>query len=211
MNLGVYITALDEEIFISHTYKQVFNIFPQVKVIDLGSEDSTLEQLSKLKAKVIPYKDVSGAAYTEIKNYYASLHDWVFWVDGDEIYPEGSLLKIKYLVSSGKYDSYRISWIDILKQGNTYYKRGPIINGTKVYNSLKMIYRRAWPKEVLDNSDGVKEPKIYNGVWCWHMRLMKRSNSRERTARRKKRETSMDQFWLGDNIEKMDNKEWIIT
>lgn len=206
MDLGVYVSTLDEEIFISSALKNVIKVFPQVEVIDLGSRDATVPIVQSLgvpvNEHVLPNKsskysfDGPAQAWTELKNEYANKHDWILLLDGDEIFDEENLrrLKAKALADPVIYTAYHIGW-KMLREVNGQKQVSEMKpSGTKLYRSADYSFDRGWPGEILKRNPSVinnrernKEPKEYTDVWCWHAVLLNRSSSPERTARRKKR------------------------
>ncbi len=219
MNLGVYVTTLNEEVLIGPVLEAVLQVFPQVEVIDIGSEDNTLAMVASFNVRVrkhtLPEAKYKGdhataQAYTDIKNVYASKHDWVFFIDGDEIYNEENLLKIKEEAASGEYTAYRIGWKTLRKTRKGKQVGNTIINGPKLYKTSDYEFRRGWPNEVLQHHSEEKdnrEPKQECGVWCWHGVLLDRTLSiREHTARKKKRHSKRDLY--DETLVWTDIKEW---
>lgn len=198
----IYISTLDEDRLIPYTIASLLQVFPpeQIEVIDLGSKDQTLARIPKdVKTHQVdlPATDV-GAFFTELKNEYSRRQEWVLWVDGDEIYPASSLLKVKAWVEgaqAGDHDhaGERLYW-RILKDNdgqwscsNEYLSAGP-----KLFNSNYRGFRRAWPKEVSYRFDkrtpSVRHKSEFNDIWFWHGVLLNRSSRGEQTGRRKKRQ-----------------------
>lgn len=98
----IYVPTLNEEVLIGYTLEALCKVFPanMITVIDLGSTDLTLERIpSKIAVEsvVLPvgFDNEAGYAYTKLKNEYSKRQKWVLWVDGDEIYPTPTLLRIK--------------------------------------------------------------------------------------------------------------------
>lgn len=206
MNLGVYISTLDEEIFIEVALKNVIKVFPQVEVIDLGSRDKTVEIVKRLgvpvNEHVLPNKssknsfDGPAQAWTELKNEYANKHDWILLLDGDEIFDEENLrrLKVKAETDPPKYTAYHIGWKMVREVNGQKQVSEMKPSGTKLYRSADYSFDKGWPGERLKRNPFInnarernKEPKEHTDVWCWHGVLLNRSSAPERTARRKKR------------------------
>jgi glycosyltransferase involved in cell wall biosynthesis len=200
VSLGVYVVTLNEENLIEDTLKHVVKVFPQVEVIDLGSNDRTLKCLDRfdipINQHVLPVKRYKhdpinpSTAYTIIKNQYADKHDWVFFIDGDEIFNEENLLKLKAKVDDGKYTAYRVGWKNIREHGTRIQVSNMIVNGCKLYKTSDYKFHRGWPREVLRpmSEEDTKQPKEECDIWCWHGVLLQRSNSiPEKRGREKKR------------------------
>jgi len=207
MNLGVYVITLNEECLIEDTLKHVVKVFPQVEVIDLGSKDMTLECLNRfdipINRHVLPEKRYKhdpinpGTAYTIIKNQYANKHDWVFFIDGDEIYDEENLLKMKAKAGDERHTAYRVGWKVVRETKTGVQKSDILINGIKLYKTSDYEFGRAWPREVLRSLtvEHNKERKKDCDVWCWHGVLLQRSNSiPEKRGREKKRNGKAEHY-----------------
>ena len=94
MNLGVYINCRNEDLFIRPCIHAVRKVFPQVKVLDTGSSDDSVKFARQMGVSVYS-EEVQGTEYSEWRNQFLKLHDWVFFIDADEIYPKSSLLRLK--------------------------------------------------------------------------------------------------------------------
>ena len=210
MNLGVYVSTLDEEILIEAALKNIVKVFPQVELIDLGSRDATLDIVRRLNVPinehVLPVKsakysfDGPGQKWTELKNEYANKHDWILLLDGDEIFDEENLRKLKAKAYSEpvngvvRYTAYHIGWKTVREVDGQKQVSEMKPSGTKLYRSSDYFFHRGWPMETLkrnplikNNRERNKEPKEHTDAWCWHGVLLNRSSRPERTARRKKR------------------------
>ena len=191
--LGVYIPCLNEEYMIAPCVRAIQKVFPQVEVIDLGSKDKTLKRLNKLEvvvhneesAVITPYGrkkwGYSGDKYTELKNVYSKKHEWIFWVDGDEIWPEENLRYLKSNWEQHKTESLalRIAWRDLVVVNNVVYGSNPLANGPKLFNTSYFCFRNAWPNEIVHTYPGGKKQLMndhLNNQWCWHGRMLNRSS-----------------------------------
>jgi len=150
-----------------------------------------------------------GQEWTRLKNYYASKHDWAFFIDGDEIYNEENLLKVKTKIESGRYTAYRCGWKNIREGGpKGLQQSNMIVNGPKIYKTSDYAFSRGWPNEVLRPAKGKynKEPEKECNVWCWHGVLMPRTNSiEEDRARVKKRQGKLKEY---ETLEWEDVYKW---
>jgi glycosyltransferase involved in cell wall biosynthesis len=198
MNLGVYISTRNDENLIEDCIRPIKKFFPQVVVIDVGSEDNTIKNAKNLGVKIHDLGEISKIDYTILKQEYCNRHDWAFWVDSDEIYPEGSLIKIKNRLKDPNYpySTINVLWkILKVKNGKLYEteETKDLCACGRLFNPNHHYYTRAWPKEVHEcinhsRKRCSKEPKGLNGIFCWHCVLLNRSSSIvEITGRRKKR------------------------
>lgn len=189
MNLGVYVSSFNEERLIKPCVSSIKQVFPEIEVVDLGSTDSTINKVEEVgDIPIHKYTNVSGADWTRLKNEFADKHDWVFFIDGDEIYLKSQLEILKDKIYNGKYHAYRVGWKIIREQDGLFQVSNTKPNRVKAYYSPGFYFKRAWPKEVLQsiNENFVKDSSI--DVWCYHGVLLKRSSCREPANRRKKRQ-----------------------
>ena len=211
MNVGVYISCLNEENLIAACIKPVLEVFPQVEVIDLDSKDSSLSIVKSFDVPLRQYKNVTGADWTDLKNALSLRHDWVLFIDGDEIFPVEQLHRLrKEKLLSGKYDAYRVGWKNLRVKDNKFQVSSFRVNGAKMWKPKSFYFKRAWPREVLEavHRGCFKEPKDKTTVWCYHGVLLNRSSNREATGRRKKREVKIERYDKEDTWTDIDNLPW---
>lgn len=203
LDFKIYVTTLNEECLISYTLEALLRVFPpkQIEVIDIGSEDATLSRIPssvKVHTVPLPHSENRGQLFTALKNEYSAKQGLVLWVDGDEIYPTSSLERVKKWVEGEQncpsQTGCRLYW-RILREKDSKLEcsREFLSAGPKLFNTSKLRFKRAWPKEVtvkLDPDYPDVEPKgSFNGVWFWHGVLLKRSSIGESGMRYKKRQT----------------------
>lgn len=217
MDLGVYVSTLDEEVFIEACLKNIVKVFPEVEVIDLGSTDQTVDIVRRLGVPVNEHIltppsskyafDGPPQQWTKLKNDYANKHEWILLLDGDEIFDEENLRRLKakvfdrttdvkkHNIPVREYTAYHIGWrmCRIINGQKQISEMKP--SGTKLYKSSDYSFDRGWPGEVLKRNPKIDNPrnrakdiKEECDVWCWHTVLLQRSSVPERTARKKKRD-----------------------
>lgn len=205
----IYITTLNEENLIAYTIEALLKVFPiqQLTVIDLGSVDATLDRIPssiEVLSEILPRGNgEAGPFFTQMKANYSGGQEWVLWVDGDEIYPTSSLLKmVKWLedAQAGRHDekALRLYWRTLnMMGGKMQVSKEYMSAGPKLFNSKYFSFKRAWPKEVIyrlsDTTLPVSHKKEFNGIWFWHGVLLERSNI-QATARNKKLSTKRDRY-----------------
>lgn len=225
MDLGVYVSTLDEEYFIEEALKNIVKVFPQVQVIDLGSKDKTMEIVKRLGVSINEHNltqktakysfDGPAQQWTQLKNDYANKHDWILLLDGDEIFDEDNLRRLKAKAHADPviYTAYHIGWKMCREVGGQKQVSEMKPSGTKLYRSADYYFKRGWPGEILKRTVGIdnarernKEPKESTDAWCWHCVLLPRSSTPERTARRKKK----DERWsyYDEQLEWENVEEW---
>lgn len=214
MDLGVYITAKDDDIFIKDVIAPIIKAFPQVIAVDLGSQDKTVEKIRETGVPYLIDPCPTGTEFTAVMNKYAKRHDWVFWIDSDEIYPPESLEVMKELIdrrSKAPEDTQtiRCGWKTIRHEYD-YYEVSieAKINGHKAYNSSMYELGRSWPREVLRGNDRLKEYPTPNGVWCWHAVLLDRSSLPEEAVRAKKRRIKTAEYNRYFEWERVEDLPW---
>lgn len=228
MNLGVYITLKNDDLFIADVIKPVVEVFPQVQVIDLESTDNSIAEVEKFKIPLTIVKDVGGKEFTSLKNFYGKKHDWVIWIDSDEIYPVASLLKMKELIESSskaiinyplKRENFipyehrktiRCSWLLIREEKDQLFIANELrMNGHKAFDSKLYTFIDPWPYEVLYGNQHLKgSKKADNEVWCWHAVLLERSSTGDYGPRAEKRQAKLKEYIPKYEWIKIDKFPW---
>lgn len=237
MDLGVYVSTLNEDVLIEACLKNIIKVFPTVRVIDLGSTDRTVDIVEGLGVPINhhplqPMKtplDGPAQEWIRLKNEYAAKHDWILIIDGDEIFDEENLLKLKGLFEEasqdtwksyksprcagrgGPYTAYHIGWKMVRETGEGYQVSNMIPSGTKLYKSSAYTFYRGWPTEILKTNDvfrehSHKQPKDETTAWCWHGVLLNRSSMPEATGRMKKRQERT--MYYNDQLQWEDIEKW---
>jgi len=190
--LSVFVSSKDDEFLIVPCLKALKRYFQDITVVDLGSDDSTVLQAQKLGVKVENHPNLAREDYSALKNSYGINSKWTFWVDADEVYVDSSLKRLLEIIKTTEYTAIRTGWVTLLNSDKGIMQTPIIVNGTKIFQREFHEYYRAWPKEVLRGEDRKEPAGSLNGVWCWHGVLLNRSSVKEKTVRRKKRESKLD-------------------
>lgn len=106
--ISVVINTLNEEANLSRTINSVKNFADEIIVVDMESDDATVEIAKKLGAKVYSHKKTG---YVEPARNFAiskATNEWIFILDADEDVPEKLAQKIKQLLKSPTADYFRI-------------------------------------------------------------------------------------------------------
>ena len=192
----IYVPILNEEELISSTINALLEVFDasQITVLDLNSTDDSVNRVPRGVSVVqyeFPANKPAGRSYTDMKNEYSRRQKWVFWVDGDEIYTTESLLRLKKwtveAIGGGhlKTQCYRVYWRYVIGDPDRGYEtsREFLYAGSKLFNSEIYWFRRAYPREVMARREdatvtGVSKGRRedFNGVWCWHGSMLRRSS-----------------------------------
>lgn len=199
-DLGVFVCTKNEDRFVQAAVKPLIEFFgrDKVLVVDMGSEDGTIFKVESMGIKIAKEGSVAEEDFCRIKNSHCEKNKWAFWVDGDEIYEKSVLDLIPALITSGEYQAYRVAFKYVKEdKGLFYYTDIARFNGRKLYNTRIFETVRVWPREHLATKDGTQkylldelsspildleslsEPKSKGKgnayLWCWHAKLMDRS------------------------------------
>lgn len=214
MDLGVYISTLNEEILIGAALEHVVKVFPQVEVIDLGSKDKTLEIVRRLNVPVNKHvlsRKTGPQEWVSLKNEYADKHEWILLLDGDEIFDEESLRTLKARAESGVHEAYHIGWRMVREVNGQKQISSMTPSGLKLYKSSCYRFRRGWPGEILcsvrSRHEANHDLARNCDVWCWHGVLLQRSKSTPERIARKKKRLDREEYY-DEHLEWEDVEEW---
>lgn len=192
MNIGVYVSLYNDEYTIKPCLIRLKKVFPQVKVFDIGSTDNGPSIVRELEIPITFHLESRAAnKYIELKRNLSEKHDWVFWIDGDEVYPEPALNLIKDKILANNRDLIYGWWRNLkVINGKLLYTDPPTHKGPIAYKPKELHLHRDWPREKIDRYDGkpreTDNPE-FEGIYCWHSVLLNRSSSPEKKNRMKKR------------------------
>ena len=148
------------------------------------------------------------AAYVEVKNHYVAQHEWVFCVDGDELWSKGELRKIVPAINSGKYLlGYRLGQKFATERNGrkVLYDNYLLPADVRVFRGDTLKWYRAFPNERI----AVRQEKMPLALkcnvppldevsfWYWHLRYLQRSTNfsdKLRSARLDRPEWQLDLF-----------------
>jgi len=189
MDLGVYITLKDDERLVGECIRRARKVFPQVVVYDIGSIDGSIRNAEQQGAEVRSAPPIKAAIdYTTWKNEIGEKHDYVFWIDADEWWPETALLNVRDQIELGA-DLVAGYWRNLREEDERLLVSSPTTRGRVAWDTRIYHLCRAWPRERLCRKDG--EEMMNNpgdpAVYCWHGVLLKRTSVPEGKARRDKR------------------------
>jgi (heptosyl)LPS beta-1,4-glucosyltransferase len=106
--ISVVINTLNEEKNLPRAINSIKSIADEIVVVDMESEDKTVEIAKSLGAKVFTHKKVG---YVEPARNFAiskASNPWVFILDADEEIPSALAQKISKVLKDGKADYFRI-------------------------------------------------------------------------------------------------------
>jgi hypothetical protein len=188
VNIGVYITLLNDEYILPYCLSPLLKVFPQVKVLDFGSTDNSCSKVPS--DKLIKHGKMDPVDYITLKNEYGKPHDQVFWIDADEVYPISVLEKLRDKMHE-KPDQIFTYWRNVMvKPDLSVYVEQPFLRGTSCWRPLYNELKRAWPNERLTHLRNRKYLPVKHDpeLFCWHGVLLNRSSVECAKSRYKKRQ-----------------------
>ncbi len=190
--LGVYITLLNDECLIKDCWERIRVVFPQVVVCDLGCTDDSLKNIKK--AEVESHFNISPGEYANWKNHIGSRHHKIVWIDADELWLKGSLIKLKYKLKTE--DQVLGHWRNLKEENGKLYASEMVCKGRFAWDTSKYMVGRTWPKERLYtlNKEDVPRPLADYGIYAWHGIFLKRSSVPEEAKRAEKRRLRLAQY-----------------
>ena len=104
----VHCLVKNEENFIWYAINSVIPYVDKIMVWDTGSEDKTVEIIKSIKSPKIEFAEkgsVDSNTFTKVRNEMLDATDkekynWLMILDGDEIWPSNSMLKVKKFIDS---------------------------------------------------------------------------------------------------------------
>ena len=99
-NITAHMLVRNEERFVWFAIKSIVDYVDQVLIYDTGSDDNTISLIKSIKSKKIvlgQFNVRSRKELIELRNRQISdtSTDWILVVDGDEIYPQQTILELK--------------------------------------------------------------------------------------------------------------------
>lgn len=199
MNLGVCVWLYNEENLIVDCVESIRKVFPQVEVYDIGSKDKSIEKVQSLEVPInlLGTKGKPGGReYIRIKREINANYDYVFNVDGDEIYPESALMFLRDLIESRPSRIHGF-WRAVKFNGEDLFVSSLYNSGEIAWDPKQFEIRRNWPSEaLLYVGENAKPPKriFFGEVFCWHGVLLNRTSVVEDKSRVIKKSKRDEQF-----------------
>lgn len=196
--LKAYATLYNAELMIEPCLRAAMKVFPDIEVIDVGSEDSGPEIAERLGARVTKLGRLDATEYVFMKEEWSRKSKHVIWIDADEVWPEKSILHttnalLSYDLVSGFWRNLEVKDDKIMCSDYTH-------RGCVAWNTEKFLIHRSWPREKMkgrdesisrDKSEYIPEPE---NAFCWHGVLLNLSTFPEKKNRWKKRAERSDSF-----------------
>lgn len=126
LKLSAYMVVKDQISFFDDSVKSFIDHVDELHIVDTGSTDGTWECAQKWQ-QLIPSKvrihkfEMVGYDLSEARNYAKSLctGDWILVVDGDEVWTDEELIKVKKLISNTDEVAFRPLSVRPLNSFNT--------------------------------------------------------------------------------------------
>ncbi len=195
-DLGVFISVHNAEYMIKPCIESVRKVFPEVLIVDVGSEDDSVKIAQSLGVDVAKFGRLSGEEYTDLKEEMTTKTKYAFWTDADEVWPEESLELLQH--SIGSYDVVNGLWRNLKVIDDKVMASDLTGRGAVAWNTEKFRIHRTWPREKLsarlpetNRADvQIEIPEIFS----WHGVLLNISPLPDKKARWKKRAERNDSF-----------------
>jgi glycosyltransferase involved in cell wall biosynthesis len=195
----------NEEQWIWYSLKSILPFVDRAIVWDTGSTDKTVEIVKTIKSKKISFKKIGSVTkqkYGKIRQQMLeqAKSDWVFIVDGDEIWPEKCIVKLMRNIreASQTINTFCVKPINFV--GDIRFVHPEVFLGQTPHGpkGLKGFYsNRAFRRDIeglyaagdygkegfYDSSKKIllankKQVKFLTDVYYWHMSYLPRSSSR---------------------------------
>lgn len=156
----------NEENFIWYALQSVLPFVDKIMAWDTGSEDKTVEIIKSIKSPKIDYMEkgsVDSNSFTKVRNEMLLATDkqkynWLMILDGDEIWPANSIIKVKkYIKSHPKTQAIFLNTINAV--GDIFHKQPKSaghykIKGKTGHFSLRFINLKEVPNLKVDLPHG---------------------------------------------------------
>lgn len=157
--ISVLINTLNEEKNLPYALRSVVPWADEIVVVDMYSDDRTVEIARRYGAKVFLHERV---AEFEIARAYAidnAKNDWMFFLDADEVVPERLSRELLHLASTGQYDVVKVPRVNYLI-GAPVMHSGWSPNEDKQYRLFRRGKLRVRPT-MHDHIEVMSDAKVY--------------------------------------------------
>lgn len=218
----VHFLVKNEENFVWYALNSVLPHVDKVMVWDTGSEDKTVEIIKSINSPKIEFQEkgtVDANSFTDIRNQMLKETDkdkfgWLMILDGDEIWPNSSLLEVeKYLASHTQTQAVFVNTWNMV--GDIFHKQPKSaghyhIKGKTGHLSLRFINLRQVPNLKVDlphgqqgyfsNNTLIQElPRVdYLNTYYIHTTHLRRSSLDNSTLKRSLKR----KYELGDKVDR---------
>lgn len=196
--MKVHLSTYNVELIIKPCLERILNKYPDVEVHDFGSEDGTVSIIRSLGKEPALHGRLNGHDYTVTKEEISVKSKHVFWIDGDEVWPQENLQAVEDYLNEG-YHVVGGYWRNLRNnKGAIEVSRGAY-RGAVAWNTERYRLHRDWPREKLsERSNDVfrahEEVSNQISTWCYHGVLLNLSPLPYKKNRWKKRAERNDQF-----------------
>lgn len=111
--ITVHTIVKNEDQWVWYALMSILDFADKVLVFDTGSTDKTKEIIKTIKSPKIVFEEkeeVNPSGLTKLRQEQLDMtkNDWIFIVDGDEVWPKEALLEMRELVNSASSNIYGI-------------------------------------------------------------------------------------------------------
>jgi len=134
--LTVHMVVKNEDIFIWYAIMSIINFAERILIFDTGSKDNTVKVIKSIKSSKIEFSpkgpvDSQGLVALRKKQIDKTKTDWIWVVDGDEIYPRKTAEEIVKGISQNRYIGAVVKRYDLL--GDIYHYQSETVGAYNLY------------------------------------------------------------------------------
>lgn len=151
--ITAHMVVKNEDIFIWYAISSIIDFASQIIIYDTGSKDHTVDIIKSFKSKKISFEEkgpVNSRELTTLRQEQIdkTKTDWIWVVDGDEIYPEITIKEIMHYLKENKFEGGVVRRFDLL--GDIYHYQSEDVGeynlfGQKGHLVLRLINKKKIP------------------------------------------------------------------
>jgi glycosyltransferase involved in cell wall biosynthesis len=148
----------NEDEWVWYALQSVLPYADQILVTDTGSSDHTVELIKSIASAKIKFSQIHVSSAAEVtaaraSQLEATKTDWLWIVDGDEVYTETGAKEIKSVITQSVHNGIAVRRFDLL--GDVYHRQVESVGeyrmlGTSGHLVTRLIRRSAFPGLKLD-------------------------------------------------------------
>ncbi len=145
-NITVHMMVKNEDQWVRYSLLSILPYVDTVLVTDTGSADHTIDAIQSINSPKIKLTlthaatsvDVTRIREDQINN---TKTDWFWVVDGDEVYPEGTVREVVEAITSGRYEGVTVRRYDLL--GDIYHRQRESVGTYNMWGTSGHLVLRA--------------------------------------------------------------------
>jgi glycosyltransferase involved in cell wall biosynthesis len=137
----------NEDQWVYYAIQSVLSYVDEFLIVDTGSTDHTVEIIRSIKSKKIKFTEsqvTTPGDMTKLRNsqIQETKSDWIWLVDGDEIYPKSVAEEVVTSIKQQKYRCITIRRNDLL--GDIYHAQLPSVGSYEIFGEKGHLVTRAF-------------------------------------------------------------------